>query len=113
MFQQILALIIIAFFFFRLIWQRKKGQINRSEFNLWFIFWVLATLAIVFIREIDRLVASLGFSREGIDILFYIAVIILFYLVFKVRIRQAKIEKEITKVVREVAINKNDSNASN
>jgi len=104
MFQQILALIIILFFFSRLIWQKKKNQINSNEFVFWSMFWITAATAIIFIKEIDRLVAFLGFSREGIDILFYIAVIILFYLIFKIRIRQAKIEKEITKIVREIAI---------
>lgn len=104
MFQQILALIIIALFLIRLIGQKKKNQINRSEFLLWLIFWILAGIAIVFIKEVDKVVAGLGFGKEGIDILFYVAVLFLFYLIFKIRLRQAKIEKEITKIVRETAI---------
>lgn len=108
MFQQILALLIITFFLVRLLIQKKKNQINLSEFYLWLFFWFFAALAIIFIKKIDQIVADLGFSRGGIDILFYVAVIILFYLIFKLRIRQAKIEKEITKIVREVAIKEDE-----
>lgn len=108
MFQQTLALIIILFFISRILWQKKKKQINANEFLFWLFFWILAGMAILFIKWIDRLVYFLGFSGAGIDILFYITVIILIYLVFKIRIRQARIEKNITEIVRKTALkNKN------
>jgi hypothetical protein len=106
MFQQILALIIILFFLSRIIWQKKNNQINNSEYIFWLFFWILAGLAILSIKQIDKLVAQLGFSGTGIEILFYLAVIILVYLVFKLRIRQAKIEKNITEIVRKIALRK-------
>jgi len=106
MLQQIIALIIIAFFLARLFWQKQKKQINANEFIFWLVFWLLAAAAIVFLKLIDKLVSSLGFSGSGIDILFYIAIIILFYLIFKLRLRLVKIEKDITKLVRNIAIKK-------
>lgn len=106
MFQQIIALIIIAFFLARLFWQKQKKQVNANEFIFWLIFWILAAAAIIALKWIDKLVANLGFSGSGIDILFYIAVIILFYLIFKLRLRLVKIEKDITKLVRNIAIKK-------
>ena len=106
MFQQIIALIIIAFFLSRLFWQKQKKQVNANEFIFWLIFWILAATAIISLKWIDKLVANLGFSGSGIDILFYIAVIILFYLIFKLRLRLVKIEKDITKLVRNIAIKK-------
>ena len=106
MFQQIIALIVIAFFLSRLFWQKQKKQVNANEFIFWLIFWILAATAIISLKWIDKLVANLGFSGSGIDILFYIAVIILFYLIFKLRLRLVKIEKDITKLVRNIAIKK-------
>jgi hypothetical protein len=106
MFQQILALIIILFFLSRIVWQKKKKQINNNEFIFWLFFWIIAGFAIINIKMIDRLVAQLGFSGSGIEILFYLAIIILIYLVFKIRIRQAKIEKNITDIVRNMALKK-------
>ena len=106
MLQQIIALIIISFFLARLFWQKQKKKIQAGEFLFWLVFWVVAALAIIFIQQIDRLVAELGFSGSGIEILFYLAVVILFYLVFRIRIKLAKIEKDITKLVRDKSINK-------
>lgn len=106
MFQQIIALIIICFFLARLLWQKQKKQIGGGEFLFWLSFWIVAAAAIAGIKWIDKLLAQLGFSGSGIEVLFYLAVIILFYLIFKIRLRQEKQEKEITKITRKIALNK-------
>jgi hypothetical protein len=104
MLQQIIALIIIAFFLSRLIWQKKREKINGQEFVFWLIFWFFAGLAIVFLKKIDQLVAGLGFSGSGIEVLLYVAVAVLFYLIFRVRMKLEKIERDVTKIIREIAI---------
>ena len=104
MLQQIIALIIISFFLFRLIFQKRKGQIRTNEFIFWIIFWIFATGAILSLKWIDKLAAGLGFSGSGIDILLYIAVIALFYFIFKLMLKIEKQEKNITKIIREIAI---------
>jgi len=105
MIQQYIALSIILVFIFRLIWQKKKKQLDSKEFYFWFIFWFLAGIFIINIRQIDYIVAILGFSSSGINVLFYISVVVLFYFVFRIRLRQEKIEREITKIVKNIAIN--------
>jgi hypothetical protein len=106
MLQQIIALIVIAFFLARLFWQKKKNKLSASEFIFWLIFWALAALAIIFLKWIDRLVADLGFSGSGIEVLFYLGVVILFYLIFRLRIKLEKTEKDITRIVREISLKK-------
>ncbi len=108
MLQQIIALIFIIFFVIRIVYQRQKKQISIQEFIFWIIFWIIAGLAIIFIKQIDNLVAELGFSGKGIDVLIYLAIAILFYLVFKLRIKIEKIERNITKIIREIAIKENE-----
>ncbi len=104
MLQQIIALIIISFFLARLFWQKQKGQISGSELLFWFVFWLLSAAAIVFLRQIDALVAWLGFSGSGIQVLLYLAVALLFYFIFRLRLRLEKIERNLTKIVRELAL---------
>jgi hypothetical protein len=106
MLQQSFALLIIAFFLTRLLRQRQKKQITRNETAFWLAFWVLAALAVIFLKTIDKVVASLGFSGSGINFLLYIAVMILFYFIFKMRLKMVKIEKNITDITREVALKK-------
>ena len=107
--QQIIGLVIIIFFVFRLFWQKRTNQLNAAEFSFWFMFWTIAALAVIFLREIDSLVRYLGFTASGINFLLYLAVVVLFYFIFRLRIRLAKMEGEITKVVREIAINNKNS----
>lgn len=106
MIQQLIAIIIILFFIFRLVAQKKKNQISSNEFSLWLVFWIIAGAAIAFIRQIDRLVAWLGFSGSGINFLIYLAVLALFYLVFRLRLDLAKMDKSLTEVVRQITLKK-------
>ncbi len=104
MFQQVIALIIIAFFLARLFWQKQKKQISANEFIFWLIFWLLAAGAVILLKWIDRAVASLGFTGTGIEVLLYLGIALLFYLVFKLRLRLEKIERDITKIIRAISI---------
>jgi len=104
MLQQILALIIIGFFLVRLFWQKRKKQIGANEFIFWLVFWCLAAILILSLKWIDKLVADLGFSGMGIEVLLYLGIAILFYFIFRLRLKLEKIEKNITKIIREMAI---------
>ncbi len=104
MFQQFLAIIIILFFLFRLYSQKKKKQISANEFVIWFIFWFFSGIAIVFLKQIDLFVNYLGFSSSGINILLYVAFLIILYMVFKMRIKIEKQERNITKIIREISL---------
>lgn len=102
--QQIIALIFIAFFLSRLYWQKQKNEISSNEFIFWLIFWLIAAASIIALKWIDALVARIGFSGSGIDVLLYFGIALLFYLIFKLRLRLAKIEKNITKIIRHIAL---------
>ncbi len=104
MWQQVIALILIIIFIWRLVSQKNKKKISQNEFILWLSFWLLGALAIVFIRQIDSFVEQLGFSGTGINFLLYIAIIILFYLIFKLRLKIAKLDKQLTEVVRKITL---------
>ncbi|OGF23691.1 hypothetical protein A3H66_03285 [Candidatus Falkowbacteria bacterium RIFCSPLOWO2_02_FULL_45_21] len=102
--QQIIALIIIAYFISRLVWQKRKNFIGFNEFMFWLFFWLAAAVLIASLRFIDRLVSGLGFSGSGIEVLLYLSVAILFYLLFRLRLKLEKIEKDITKIVKHIAL---------
>ncbi|MBU0636700.1 MAG: DUF2304 family protein [Patescibacteria group bacterium] len=106
MIQQILALIIIAFFVARLFWQKQKKQIAIVEFVFWLFFWIFAGIAIIFLKWLDKIVAGFGFTASGIDSLLYLSIAVLFYLIFRLRLKLSKIERDITKIVRYIALKK-------
>ena len=103
--QQIFALLIIALILARLFWQKQKKLISANEMLFWLIFWLLAALAIIFIKNLDRLVAKLGFSGSGIEVLLYLSVAIIFYLIFRLRLKLEKIERNLTEIIKFISLN--------
>jgi len=106
MLQQILAIIIIVFFLIRLFKQKNKQTINGSEFSLWLFFWLTALGAIIFIRKIDALLAYLGFSGAAINFLVYLAILALIYQVFRMRLKIAKMNKNISALNQAITLKK-------
>lgn len=104
LFQQIIALVIITLFLIKIIIQKRKSQINKTEFFFWLSFWFISFLAIVFIKEIDILLESAGVSASGINFIVYLSVLFLFYLIFKLRLSVAKLDRELTSLNRKIAI---------
>lgn len=102
--QQLIALAIILFFITRLFGQRRRQRLAPGEFWFWLAFWILAAILVIGLKWLDRLVAKIGFSGSGIEVLLYLAVTVLFYFIFRLRLRLAKAERDITEMVRQVAL---------
>jgi len=108
MLQQIIALIIILGIITRLVILKTKNKIAGVEFFVWLFFWIFAGVIIISLKFIDVLVSGLGFSGTGIEVILYLSVVVLFYLNFRLRIRLEKIDRNMTKVVRSIAINERE-----
>lgn len=104
MFQEILALIIIFLFIARISWQLHQKLIPKNQFIFWLVFWLICGTLIVYIKKIDSLVASIGFSSSGIQVLLYIAVALIFYFIFRIRLKLEKIENDISTITRHYAL---------
>ncbi|MFA6131749.1 MAG: DUF2304 family protein [Patescibacteria group bacterium] len=96
--QLLVAAVIILFFLAKLYWQKRKGAVSTSEFIFWFVFWVASLVLVAFLKQLDQLVASFGFSVSAIQVAVYLAIAVLFYLIFRVRIKLEKIEENLTKI---------------
>jgi len=79
-----------------------KDRTQLIKLLFWGIFW---GIALVFIwlptNTIDKLGQLFGVGR-GIDVLVYLSIIFLFYYIFRQSEKINKLEKEITKLVREI-----------
>ncbi len=107
--QKFIALIVILFFLYKLFQQKKSGKVSSQEFFFWLIFWLVSLILIIFLRYIDQFVSALGFSASGIELLLYLGVLVLFFLVFKLRLKFEKVEKNITEITRDIALNNTQS----
>ena len=102
---QILILIFVAFVIFKSVKRLTKKEISFWLFLFWVSIWVFVALVSVFPVIIEKAAEFVGIGR-GVDLVVYTAVFALFYLMFKIYVRVNKVEKEISQIVRKIAIDK-------
>ena len=109
-----ILLIFIIFAVFKILNRWKKKEIDSRQLIIWLIFWSLAALAVIWPKTTDIVAQFVGVSR-GADLLIYVSIFVIFFIIFKIMVKVEKIEQNITKIVREVALedkNKEDWTAS-
>ncbi len=100
---QIIATIIILIIFYQLVKKIIKDKASLTKMIFWVLFWGISLVIIWLPKEtIDNIGSIFGVGR-GIDVLVYLSIILLVYSNFKQTERIDKLEKEITKLVREIA----------
>ncbi len=95
----ILAIVLI-------IWQTlnkfRAKNIGLRELLFWVIFWIVVSTAILMPKFTVFLANYLGVGR-GADLVVYASLIFVFYMIFRIFSRQNRIEKDISKIVEEIA----------
>src|SRR3989338_8368673 len=102
----IIQWIIIIFALFawsRAILRLKDGEIKFKEFLFWTLLWAGLVVITIFQRIPQYLSNLFGIGR-GVDLVVYISIILLFYLIFRMYVKIDSMEQEMTKIVREVAL---------
>lgn len=102
----LIQVIIVAFSAFasvRLILKYRKNSLKTGEFVFWLLLWAAAALVAILPETTSFLARALGVGR-GVDLVIYISIIALFYAVFRIFVRLEKMEQDITRVIREIAV---------
>jgi len=102
---QLLLILFILFAIAKVGLRYKDKVISLQEFILWTVFWLIVALIVIF-PDITSYAANLVGVGRGVDLVIYLSILILFYLVFRVLVKIDKLEKNITKIVRKDAIKK-------
>ncbi len=102
---QVIALIVACVHMARVLVLWKRNKLEGKTALFWFLIWA-AVLIIAFATPlVNKLSILIGVGRS-IDLAMYIALLVLFYLVFQLNMKVSKLEKEITRLVREIALKK-------
>jgi hypothetical protein len=102
---QVILVLFIIFAVSKVALRYKDKVISLQEFILWTIFWFMVGFVVIF-PQTTAYVANLVGVGRGVDLVIYLAILILFYLVFRILVRLDKIEKNITQIIRQDALNK-------
>jgi hypothetical protein len=104
----IIQIAIIAFALFA-IWRAfikfRAREISVAWFIFWTVFWLGVCIVVLLPRATEMAAAWFGVGR-GVDLVIYISIVVLFYLIFKIFLKTQNLERDISKVVQELAVQK-------
>jgi small membrane protein len=105
---QIIVSIFLILIILKTLARKKSKELSIKETIAWLIVWIGTGLIFWFPQYTTRVAEILKIGR-GADLITYLAIIVLTYLVFRIFIHLDRIEKSITKLAREDALD-NDKN---
>lgn len=100
---QLFGIVFALFALSRAVLRYKDKSIKANELFFWSIIWIGVIVIALFPGIFVALSSFFGIGR-GVDILLYIGMILLFYLLFRIYVKFEAQQKEITALVREVAL---------
>lgn len=87
----------------RTIAKWRSKDIGLKEFFGWTGLWLAIGVVAVYPKTASLLALQVGVGR-GADLVIYLSLLLVFYLLFRVFVRLEKMEREITKIVTIVAL---------
>ncbi len=100
---QILLVLFALFAMGRVVIKARQRRIPTAWAVLLSLIWVALVVVSLLPQTTDLLAAQVGIGR-GADLLVYLSIIGLFYLLFRLVVHQETLQQDITKVVRAIAL---------
>jgi hypothetical protein len=100
---QMMILIFIVFAISRVILKFKKKETTYQLFFLWMIFWLLVAFSTIFPEWLSFISNKIGVGR-GVDVAIYVAILALFYLVFRLFVKFEKVDRQLSEIVRKISL---------
>ena len=100
---QIVLLIFILFFLSRVFLRFREKVISTKNALFWTIIWISALIGVILPGTTTKIASFFSVGR-GVDAIIYIALSVLFYLVFRIYVMIEDLRRDITTIVRNVAL---------
>jgi small membrane protein len=99
-----IVLIAFAAFAIEKSWKQFRARkVSKHWFYVMALFWSVVAIVALTPKTTDVLARIFGVGR-GADLLMYSSIVILFYVVHRLMVRQHQLTTEITELVRQAAI---------
>ena len=102
---QFASVVFVTFAVSRALLRAKDKKIGLGELFFWLAIWT-GLIFVVFFPDFTTYIASLLGIGRGVDVVIYMSIALLFYMIFRLYVKIDEMEKEITKLVREIALKK-------
>ncbi|OIO49957.1 MAG: hypothetical protein CO042_01795 [Parcubacteria group bacterium CG_4_9_14_0_2_um_filter_41_8] len=102
---QIITIIVVLYLLTRVGAKLKRKDITLKEAFLWGVLWLGVGIVVLYPSLADKIASYVGLqTATGIDLVVYLAVGLAFYLIFRLFVHIERIERDITKIIRQVAL---------
>jgi hypothetical protein len=109
-----MQIILIFFIFFavsRAFLRFREGSLSFAAFLFWALLFTVSIIGILNPDLTNKTAKLLGIGR-GADVVIYLSIVLLFYLIFRTNVLIENLHQEITKIVREIALKENKKKKS-
>ena len=96
----IISLIAIGLFYTRF----RKGKNSLTSFIIWTVMWIFVIIFSIAPESSNIFAGLFGISR-GIDFIIIVALVLLFYMGARLYSKLDKLEEDMNKIVKELALN--------
>jgi len=100
---QILLLAFILFAISRVFLRVKEKVLSTQTGFFWIVIWLAALVGVILPGTTTQLASYFGVGR-GVDVIVYISLALLFYLVFRIYVMIEDLRHEITFLIRQLAL---------
>ena len=99
-------LLFTAFALFAIVSVIKKKHeqvLGKYGVSFWVVFWMIAGVVVWWPNATTIIANAFGIGR-GADLIIYVSLIVLFYILFKLHVKIESVGRDVTQVVRDRAI---------
>jgi len=100
---QLLISIIVLIAIANVIAKKKDNTLGPKAMLFWILFWLAVVCVVIWPNSVQLIADYIGIGR-GADVVVYSALVVLFFLVFKMNIKIEGLKRDLTKVVREKSL---------
>ena len=105
---QIVLLIFIIFAISRVYLRSREKIFSTKTAIFWYLIWLAGLVGVLLPKTTTKLAGLFGVGR-GVDVIVYIALALLFYLVFRIYVMIEDIRREITSLIRKIALEETET----
>lgn len=105
MYIQLLFTVFVVVVLINLFKRWQARLISQSRLIIWLMLWLVA-LVVFWLPDSTNYIANILGIGRGVDLVIYVSIVVIFYLLFRLYLAIDKLSGQITKIVRHLAASK-------
>ncbi|HYE59732.1 MAG TPA: DUF2304 family protein [Candidatus Kapabacteria bacterium] len=96
---QLLFILFALFAILGVVKRKQEGLLSIRGMLFWVLFWAMTSVIVLYPETTSMLASRFGIGR-GVDLVVYVSIAVIFYVLFRLHVKVEKINRDVTAVVR-------------